>query len=68
MSDATPARPPDLRPPGAPWPLAEAAEFLGISKRHLHRLLDARKVRSIRIGRRRLLTDDEVRRLAREGC
>jgi len=60
--------PPSPRPPGSPWAFAEAAPFLGVSKRHLFRLADQNKVRTIRIGRRRLLPDSEVLRLAREGC
>jgi len=56
------------RPPGAPWPIPEAARFLTISERHLYRLIDANKVRSLRIGRRRLIPDAEVQRLAHEGC
>ena len=56
------------RPPGASWPIQDAARFLTISERHLHRLLDAHKVRSLRLGRRRLIPDAEVQRLAREGC
>ena len=61
----TPATP---RPPGAPWSVPEAAKFLTISERHLYRLIDAGKVRAVRIGRRRLVPDPEVQRLAREGC
>ena len=34
----------------------------------LHRLLDAGKVRSLRLGRRRLIPASEVERLASEGC
>lgn len=56
------------RAPGSPWPIADAAQFLNVSTRHLHRLIDANKVRSIRIGRRRLLPDSEIQRLASEGC
>ncbi|VTR92841.1 dna binding excisionase family domain protein : Uncultured bacterium genome assembly Metasoil_fosmids_resub OS=uncultured bacterium PE=4 SV=1: HTH_17 [Gemmata massiliana] len=56
------------RAPGSPWPIAEAATYLSISARHLHRLLDANKVRSVRLGRRRLIPDAEVQRLARDGC
>ncbi|AMV23320.1 Helix-turn-helix domain protein [Gemmata sp. SH-PL17] len=59
-------RPP--RPHGSPWPLDEAAAYLQISARHLHRLLDANKVRSVRLGRRRLIPDTEVQRLACDGC
>jgi excisionase family DNA binding protein len=53
---------------GAPWSIPDAARFLAVSERHLHRLLDAGKVRSVRLGRRRLIPDPEVRRLADEGC
>jgi excisionase family DNA binding protein len=56
------------RPPGSPWPLDDAAAFLSVSARHLLRLADLGKVRTIRIGRRRLVPDAEVHRLAREGC
>ena len=56
------------RPAGAPWPVPDAAAFLSVSPRHVQRLIDAGKVRSVRLGRRRLVPDDEVRRLAREGC
>ena len=56
------------RPPGAPWTITDAAAFLTISERHLSRLLNASLVRSVRLGRRRLIPDDEVRRIAREGC
>lgn len=59
---------PSPRTPGSPWPIADAATFLSISERHLHRLLDAGKVKSVRLGRRRLIPDAEVQRLAREGC
>lgn len=65
---ATQPQPQPTRAPGAPWPIADAAQYLCVSARHLQRLIDANKVRSIRLGRRRLLPDDEVARLAREGC
>jgi excisionase family DNA binding protein len=55
------------RQPGAPWDLTAAAKFLGLSPRHLVRLADAGKVASIRFGRRRMLADQEVRRVAAEG-
>ena len=60
--------PTPIRPPGAPWPIPDAANFLSVSVRHLHRLLDAGKVKSVRLGRRRLIPDSEVQRLARSGC
>jgi excisionase family DNA binding protein len=56
------------RPPGAPWSIANAATFLGVSPRHLHRLLASSKVKSVRIGRRRLIPASEVERLAQQGC
>ena len=68
MSAAQTNPAPPARTPGSPWSIPEAAAFLTVSERHLYRLLDARKVRSVRLGRRRLIPDDEVRRLAREGC
>lgn len=59
---------PPTRSPGSPWSIQDAAQFLNVSKRHIHRLLDANKVRSLRLGRRRLIPDAEVQRLARDGC
>jgi len=56
------------RPAGAPWPIPDAASYLAVSMRHLIRLIDAGKVRSIRLGRRVLIPADEIARLAREGC
>jgi excisionase family DNA binding protein len=63
-----PARPAPPAAAGSPWSIPAAAGFLGISTRHLFRLLDAKKVQSVRLGRRRLIPDAEVQRLAREGC
>jgi excisionase family DNA binding protein len=63
----TPSTAQTVRSPGSPWPIAEAAAYLSVSARHLHRLIDAEKVRSILLGRRRLIPDAEVRRLAVEG-
>lgn len=68
MASANPQTPSSNRPPGSPWAIPDAAAFLTISPRHLHRLLDAGKLRSIRLGRRRLIPDSEVQCLAREGC
>jgi len=68
MTTAThPGNAPADRPAGAPWLVTEAAAFLRISPRHLWRLIDAGDVRSIRIGRRVLIADIEVRRLATGG-
>jgi excisionase family DNA binding protein len=63
---STPA--PRNRPEGAPWPIADAAEYLSVSLRHLVRLSDANKVKTIKLGRRRMVPDDEIKRLAAEGC
>jgi excisionase family DNA binding protein len=57
-------QPSPQRPTGKPWGVAEAAEFLGISTRTLWRLIDARDVKVTRLGRRVLVPDAEVRRLA----
>lgn len=59
---------PDSHPPGAPWWVADAARYLGVSERHVRRLADDGRVKTIRIGRRLLLPDSEVARLAAEGC
>jgi excisionase family DNA binding protein len=52
------------RSPGKPWSVADAAEFLGISSRTLWRLIDTRDVKVTRLGRRVLVPDSEVRRMA----
>jgi excisionase family DNA binding protein len=54
------------RPAGKPWAVAEAAGFLGNSTRTLWRLIDTRDVKVARVGRRVLVPDSEVRRLAGE--
>jgi excisionase family DNA binding protein len=55
------------RPDGAPWSLRDAASFLGVSERHAAGLAAAGKIRTIKIGARRLVPDDEVRRVACQG-
>ena len=55
------------RLPGAPWSVRDAAKFLGISERHLIRLIEDAKVGSFLLGRRRLIADAEVRRVAEGG-
>ncbi|HKB04038.1 MAG TPA: helix-turn-helix domain-containing protein [Gemmataceae bacterium] len=57
----------DARPAGAPWSMADAAAFLGISLRFLAKLADEGKIRSFHLGRRRLIADAELRRAASEG-
>jgi len=59
------------RPPGQPWSLAEAAEFLGVSPRTLTRLAEGGRLRLARIGLGRgrvLVPDAELRRLADRGA
>ena len=68
MTSLVPAVTAEGRPVGSPWAFAEAARYLCISLRHLIRLADAGKVQTIRFGRRRLISDAEVRRIAAEGC
>ena len=68
MVSASPQPPQPTRQPGSPWSISAAASFLAISSRHLIRLIDSRKVKSIVLGQRRLLPDAEVQRLAAEGC
>ena len=53
--------------PGAPWTIPDAANYCAVSDRHLRRLIDEQKVRAIRLGRRVLIPDAELRRLASEG-
>src|SRR4051812_42951898 len=54
--------PSPTRPAGSPWSVADGAVYLGISTRHLRRLIDAGRVRIVRIGRRVLIPDAEVQR------
>ncbi|OWK41280.1 helix-turn-helix domain-containing protein [Fimbriiglobus ruber] len=68
MTHSTLTTAPPGRTPGAPWPIPDAAAFLSISERHMHRLIDAKKVKAVRLGRRRLIPDAEVQRLASNGC
>lgn len=53
---------------GAPWSVLAAARHLGISDKHLRRLVDAGAVRVIRFGRRVFVPDAELRRLAEDGA
>jgi len=60
------------RAPGRPWPLREAAAYLGVSERTITRMAEAGKLKLLRIsgtgGRGRLLVpDQELRRLAEGG-
>jgi excisionase family DNA binding protein len=55
------------RPAGAPWTIRDAAAYLGVSARHLARLIEMDRIRAIRIGRRVMISDAELRRVAQEG-
>jgi len=57
----------DHRQPGSPWSLQDSAIFLGVSHRHLARCLESGAIKSLRIGRRVLIADAELRRVASEG-
>ena len=56
-----------MRVAGAPWPMDAAATFLAVSRRTLDRAAKDGSLRTIRLGRRRLIADEEVRRLATRG-
>ncbi|QEL17727.1 helix-turn-helix domain-containing protein [Limnoglobus roseus] len=55
------------RPPGKPWSLADAAAFLGLHVRTVRRAVDAGKVRAIRFGKRVMIPDEIVKKLASQG-
>jgi excisionase family DNA binding protein len=57
----------DAPPIPRPWSLRDAANELNISERYLGELCAEGKVRSIKFGRRRLIPDATVRRLAEFG-
>ena len=57
-----------FRTDGSPWSIIAAAKFLGLSERHLVRLVDAGWLLDIRFGRRRMIADSELHRFASEGC
>lgn len=56
------------RQSGSPWSVRDAAKFLGISERHLVRLINDAKVSSFMLGRRRFVSDVELRRVAEGGA
>jgi hypothetical protein len=49
--------------PGRPWKVPAAAAFLRVSDRHLWRLIAAREVKVIRLGRATLIPDAEMTRI-----
>jgi len=46
------------------WPINEAAASLGISREFIYKLARSNKLQLVRIGRRTVIPDAEVRRLA----
>ena len=66
-TSATQVPAPAARPPGKPWSLREGAEFVGVCQATLERACRAKRVKSVKVGRRVLIADDELRRVAREG-
>lgn len=58
---------PAAREPGKPWELTDLASFLSVSKKTLERAIKAEKLKAIRINRRVLVPDGEVRRVAETG-
>jgi len=55
------------REPGRPWSYADAADFLGVCCATVARACRDGRIRCVAFGRRRLIPDDELRRVAREG-
>lgn len=53
--------------PGQPWELKKAAKFLGVHPRTITRAAGMRKVRVIAFGRKKMVPDSEVKRLAEHG-
>ncbi len=56
----------------SPHPIAygpdKSAEVLGVGRSKMYDLLRAKKVKSVLVGRRRLITHEELERIAREGA
>ena len=55
------------REAGKPWELAEVSEFFNVCLATAQRAGRSGRLRTIRVGRRVLVPDDEVRRAAAEG-
>jgi excisionase family DNA binding protein len=54
-------------PEGAPWSLQDAADFLGVCKETIAIRIADNTIKRIRIGRRVLIPDTEVKRLSQAG-
>lgn len=65
---STAALPAGDRAVGSPWDLFNAAKFLGVSLRSVERLAKSGRIKTIKIGGRRMVPDDELRRVASAGC
>jgi hypothetical protein len=60
---------PNDRAAGKPWPIeSEAAPHLGVSPRHLWRLIKDGRVRTIKLGARIFIPDCEMKKLEAEGA
>lgn len=67
MATAVSLSSPKPRDPGAPWSLAEAGRFLGLSAKTLERRVKAGELKTIKFGRLVRIPDDVVRQLATSG-
>ena len=64
----TPTPDPAVRPKGSPWTVSEFARHFHVTTKHVRFLMDTGKLGFIRIGKRkRLISDNEARRVEREG-
>jgi len=68
MPVATPLNRTQTATPHEPWEVAPLATYLRVSERHLRRLIAERRVKTFRVGKRVLVSPDEVSRILREGC
>ena len=59
------ANPPTLPTVPLAHPLAQAAERLGIGKTTLYKLIDAQQIRPIKIGKRIVVPESELKRYIR---
>jgi excisionase family DNA binding protein len=55
------------RPCGAPWSISEAAKHLGLCERTIRRLIENKRVRAIKFGRRLMIPDQEIKRISETG-
>ena len=51
-----------LETPRLAWRVNQLAEAVGLSERQIYRLQDEGKLKSVKVGRARLITDESVRR------